>query len=361
MKKLIGSLLLFFIFMSMPCYAVSSHVSMVKKFTSINRTGNIVIIDLNNKNIKPKVKRAYDKIAQAEPLKEMTERENNEVQKVIASINGTYFSSYDGFPIPYGTIIENGRVLHIGNYGSTIGFTKENKMILDNLEILIDGYINGDRRFYAWGINHPREEDDAITIYTPEYKEHILNGVGKKVVIENGLVKTILAGEEDLEIQPNQFVITFNKSVSYLVDRFKIGDKVEYKYNFNSPNLDKKDFNSINWTDVEWAIGAGPSLIIDGRITADGLTEGFFEDKINVNRAQRSFIGFTKDNKLIMGTVGSVNLKELANICLELNLVNAMCLDGGASSSLYYKGKYLTKPGRNLNNCLVFIEENINM
>ena len=39
---------------------------------------------------------------------------------------------------------------------------------------------------------------------------------------------------------------------------------------------------------------------------------------------------------MIMGTVASANINELAEIAKKLGLKDAMNLDGGASSGLYY-------------------------
>ncbi|MCX7771674.1 MAG: phosphodiester glycosidase family protein, partial [Clostridia bacterium] len=88
-------------------------------------------------------------------------------------------------------------------------------------------------------------------------------------------------------------------------------------------------------------------------IYADGMKEGITENKMNTLRGARSFIGVTKDNMLVMGTVPNVTVKELAEIVKSMGLTNAMNLDGGASSGLYYKGRYLTTPGRKLSNALV--------
>ncbi|WP_233432483.1 MULTISPECIES: phosphodiester glycosidase family protein [Thermoanaerobacterium] len=38
----------------------------------------------------------------------------------------------------------------------------------------------------------------------------------------------------------------------------------------------------------------------------------------------------------------------------DLGAYDAMNLDGGASSGIYFKGEYLTKPGRDLSNALIF-------
>jgi exopolysaccharide biosynthesis protein len=42
----------------------------------------------------------------------------------------------------------------------------------------------------------------------------------------------------------------------------------------------------------------------------------------------------------------------------SLGAYNAMNLDGGASSGLYYGGRYLTAPGRDLSNALIIYKKN---
>ncbi|WP_187296252.1 phosphodiester glycosidase family protein [Tepidibacter mesophilus] len=341
-------------------YAFSPYVSYNQYFKSVNKTAKIVLIDTNNQTIKPKVARANEKIASADSLKNMADGKKTATNRVIGGINGTYFSAYDGSNLPYGTLIEDGKVVHIGNYGSVMGFTADNKMIIDNLSITIDGYINDEKKFYAWGLNHPRSEKDAIVIYTEEYNAPISSKGAKAVIVENGVVKYIVENQDNLWVSQNGCIIVFNEEVKYLVERFKVGNRISYECNFESQNIDQTLESNVKWKDVTCAIGAGPSLIIDGKITANGAQEGFWESKINTSRAQRSFIGYTYENKFVMGTVSNVNLKELAQICKEMNLKGAMCMDGGASSSLYYQGKYITSPGRNINNALVFTEEIVN-
>jgi len=50
-------------------------------------------------------------------------------------------------------------------------------------------------------------------------------------------------------------------------------------------------------------------------------------------------------------------IEDLATIMQKLGAYNAMNIDGGASSGLYYKGKLLTIPGRDLSNALVVIRK----
>lgn len=100
---------------------------------------------------------------------------------------------------------------------------------------------------------------------------------------------------------------------------------------------------------------AGPTLIKNGQIVLDPASENMHDPKLTTASGQRSFIGYTAENRLIMGTVPNVTLAQLAVICQEMGLVAAMNLDGGASSGLYAHGQYLTRPGRDLSNALVVV------
>ncbi|QHI73506.1 phosphodiester glycosidase family protein [Aminipila terrae] len=138
-----------------------------------------------------------------------------------------------------------------------------------------------------------------------------------------------------------------------LVDeRFKVGDAVRYEVEINTTFTKQS-----TWDNVIQAVGAGPSLIINGQITANGQAEQFFENKINVGKAARTFIGAGADGKVRIGTINSATIKEAAEVCQNLGLINAMCLDGGGSIALYHDGKSISS-GRNVNNAVGFIYSN---
>lgn len=119
------------------------------------------------------------------------------------------------------------------------------------------------------------------------------------------------------------------------------------------PVIDKtKNISSLAY---EHIISAGPTLLKNGKVVLDPHAEGMRDPKLTTNSGQRSFIGYTADNRLVMGTVSNVTLEQLALICKEMGLVAAMNLDGGASSGLYAHGQYITTPGRDLSNALVVV------
>ncbi|MGZ9583929.1 phosphodiester glycosidase family protein [Paenibacillus marinisediminis] len=108
---------------------------------------------------------------------------------------------------------------------------------------------------------------------------------------------------------------------------------------------------------VQGALQAGPRLVTNGNITVDPVNEGFKDPKILTNSGARSAVGITKDHKLILLTTSSATIPELAQVMKQAGAYQAMNLDGGASSCLYYNGKYLTEPGREISNALLIYNQ----
>lgn len=317
--------------------------------TTINGINmNYINIQMNS-NIKAVVLNAGNQMNSSDSLANMARNAG-----AFAAINGTYFEAYNGTPVPWGTIIKNGKIIHISNGGSVAGITSGGELIIDRLSFDFEVYINGKFRSIPWRINHPSTETDAITIFTPEYGSTVkLQPGAKAAIIKNGKVAEI--STSDFVVPSDGFAVVYNQSVVYLLDeRFKTGDEVYYKV------IIKTTFtNAEDWNDVVSALGAGPSLIINGTVTADGLAEGFFEAKINTNSAARSFIGTKSDGTITIGNMGSATVKNAAETLKQIGYVNAMCLDGGGSVALYYPATNVSTSGRKINNGLAFVEEKI--
>ncbi len=323
-------------------------------FSGGSRNVSYVTVDLNDTSIEIKPYVANNQIGTTDSLQGIANQGRAEGAEVLAAINGTFFSAYDNNPLPYGTIQREGEVVHIGNTGSTIGFTDTNQVKIENLFISISGTINEADTWYAWNINHPFDTKEAVTIFTPEYGTETYTHAYTSIVVRSDKVASIVKGKAS--IPSDGYVIV--TGVPTIISKFKVGDIVKYSMGFSEISYrDKNAYGGQSlteqWRDVTSAVGAGPTLLQDDVITADGLAEGFFEDKILTNRGQRSFIGVTKENKLMMGVVPNVTVKELAEICKGLGLYQAMNLDGGASSGLIYKDQIVQPPGRLLSNAIV--------
>lgn len=104
---------------------------------------------------------------------------------------------------------------------------------------------------------------------------------------------------------------------------------------------------------MEGALQAGPRLLVNGKVSLNVAAEGFKDPKILTGGGARSALGLTRDHKLILLTTGGATIPQLAEMMKQAGAYQAMNLDGGASSGLYYNGKYLTSPGRQISNAIV--------
>lgn len=109
----------------------------------------------------------------------------------------------------------------------------------------------------------------------------------------------------------------------------------------------------VDWTGVQTALCCGPTLLIDGKTVIDPASEGFRDPHVYA-RANRSALGVTTNKKLLLVTMPrGVTLENEAKVMKALGCVDAINLDGGASSAMYYKGKYVNAAGRKLTNVLL--------
>lgn len=230
--------------------------------------------------------------------------------------------------------------------------------------------------FNIWYVNTKPIDSTGVYLYTPERGETLQVPNGNAVIVEKGEVKDILYNTEKFDIPKDGFVIYYGKdaaSENYIKQRFEKGKTVDFydsetlKINTNEIIKEvveknkialyeeiaiEENISKIDLNETDDLISAGPYLIKEGQIIVDAAKEGFKEDKIVKNKAQRSAIGVTKDNKLLLITVGNTNMEELAEIMLNLGAVESMNLDGGASSALYANGNIITQPGRRLSTVL---------
>lgn len=319
------------------------------KISSGARKVKAVYVNLADWEIRPVL--ARNTVGATESLASMAARSG-----AAAAINGTFFNSYSDMQ-PHGTLQIEGNFAHTGTNGTTLGVTTANKMVFENLFIGIEGSINDSyewpNNWYAWGINHIYNDPAAVVIFTPAKGKTAGNQSATSIVVKKGEVIDIRKGV--VNIPADGYVITANSGAAAqkVASMFRIGDRVGYRYTYKQGD---KNGRPVNWDGVRHALGAGPRLLTDGRITVDFKKEGMSDPKLTTYKGTRSFIGVDKNGLLVMGTVGSVSVRELAEVAQKLGLYNAMNLDGGASSGLYFQGKLLTSPGRLLSNSLVVIK-----
>ena len=128
---------------------------------------------------------------------------------------------------------------------------------------------------------------------------------------------------------------------------FTSGNAVEFKM-YNGPTPRPGTYESV--------LAGGPRLVKNGVVSLSPRTEGFHDGHL-YRPAQRSAMGITKYNKLLLVTVNRpIYMSKLAKIMRELGAVDAINLDGGGSTALFCDGRTYSHPGRRLTNLIVVYE-----
>lgn len=216
----------------------SSAANLQSAFKSGTKTVNgkkitYVTINMNDPRVKVKIATANNTVTQAQALKTLA-------GGAKAAVNGTYFAAYNGaIPLPDGTIVSNGRALHITDIGSTIGFTSDNKVLIDFVQTRVQGYINGEETWISYRVNRPTTDPTATIIYTPEYGREIPLAAGWSAVIcVNGKVEEIV--KETRKVPSNGFIL-----VTKNPDKFKVGDAITLKTTYKPTHTSASDWEKV--------------------------------------------------------------------------------------------------------------------
>lgn len=312
---------------------------------------NIVTLNLAGGHLLAHIAVAKDGIGRTEPFESLIRREGN----VVAAINGTFFDAYNktGDKDPNMTLIRNGQVIHKGSIGTVIGFT-DTRAVMGRLQMPIRGTVETPRSrtpdfWYGYWINHTPTAPNNIAIFTPARGQRCRLSGGVSVVVNKTVVSSVVRG--DAAIPTAGFVINFRGSEEAEASKFPVGARVGFHTEL------QPDRSPQIWQQVHDGVGAGPRLLTDGQVRVDAAGEGFADPKVLTDRGQRSAIGILPNGNALLVTVAGPTCAELAQIMKQLGAVQAMNLDGGASSGLYVKGQMITHPGRDLSNALLFLRK----
>ena len=107
-----------------------------------------------------------------------------------------------------------------------------------------------------------------------------------------------------------------------------------------------------DWSNVECGLRAGPRLLAGGHYAFDPRREGFTHPGLFGPR-RRMALGLTHNKKLLLVAIRTpVTFGTAASIMKALGARDALCLDGGSSSAMYYRGRVICAPGRKLTNII---------
>jgi exopolysaccharide biosynthesis protein len=292
---------------------------------------NLVVIDLNDPNVKLDILFNKDGFTKRQKVSDMVKNEDN----VLAAINGDFFSmSNPSFSL--GPIVKDGKVLSNPHYevNKYASFLKDidNNIFLTYLkpDVSISNTTTNNTINIA-AINKPSQYFANIVVYTNEY---IKNSPGAndtyydlcEVVVEDNVVKEVRYGQPSIPIPENGYIIVAGGNNGLVLrDNFNVGDEIKINSTFN-----------LDYNNIDLALGGGSLILKDGEIYPP-------TQKVK-GKSQRSAVGITPDNKLILFTVDGrlsnvigMDENDVAHYMKSLGCKDAMLFDGGGSTELIVK------------------------
>ncbi len=301
------------------------------------------------------------KAAGTETVRQMVDRLNRET-RVAAAINGDFFRFESAAGLPYGVQVSDGKLLFAPLRRSMIGFGANNEPYIG--VVSLKGKVSfapKEKRGpdAKWsdidGVNVLAEENSRLSgiyLYTPAFQRLKAGGTRTVIVVLEsirpalqvgdiceGKVAAIKTGEGELNVPEAGCLI------------YLFGDRAQKQVASLAPGHPvalKLDLPPIVGG-VSQAIGGGPRLVRDGKVSVE-LTKEDFEPDMLAHlplRHPRSAVGYDrkKENLFLVMVEGrhaesnGMTFGELGLFLTEIGCHQAMAFDGGGSSSLYAAGK----------------------
>ena len=235
------------------------------------------------------------------------------------------------------------------------GITSDGKMLFDKLE-LDARIILPDKWFPIRGINRPRRMHELVAYTSKFFTSTCTSSGGSEAVITTqdlpvkvgvpikGTVSEIRSSCGNTPIPDGAIVLSGAGTGAKFVDEYlKPGTNVTIEFNL-------KPSKTTGWEKVVEAVGGGPWLVKDGKVSIDAAAEGF-QPILYLAAHPRTALGVTGGGKLVLVTVdgrqnisSGMTLIQLAQLMLSQECVEAINLDGGGSTTMAASFGILNSP-----------------
>ena len=267
-----------------------------------------------------------------------------------AVINANFFGSYQGFKNPVGHLMVDGQFVYASSGLTSLGITSSGELrwgrpaVFVRLKTVDSGAA---RQWSAFEVNVLDQFANQAVLYTPVRGPAFpVSYPGAVATVRGGVItayRTVNSGET-VSIPSDGYAVYFSREVTQ-TDYYtapEVGRQVALE-----PYLYQADAEGFTLDGVTTMISGAPRLVKDGAI--DNSTEsGFTGAQFTTGATARTAVGSTKDGKLLLVQTSWATIPQLKQAMLALGCVDAVNLDGGESSGMYFNGAYLATPGRGL-------------
>jgi len=287
------------------------------------------------------------------PLLEMLGTRASNGRVPVAGVNGDFFAMTGGnyTTVPLGFHVDNGELVtlpdpsrsvfsRLADGSAQIGVFKVNPWLMGPNDLL----------YPISAVNRPPEHGE-LALFTAKFGKQtrvyrpvthfVLSGLSGPVKPGGEVTGRIaaMAVTEQTEIPAEGAVLAANGVAGYALRGLKVGDEVRIR-TLMSPQVGE----------VRLAIGGGPRLVRDGRISVENRGERFAASFAS-RRHPRTGLGL-RDGTLVLVTVDGrqpgysdgMTLPEFAQLFVDLGCKEAMNLDGGGSTTMVVRNQVVNSP-----------------
>lgn len=254
----------------------------------------------------------------------------------LAAINGGYFAK----DLPAGLFVEQGMVVASPLYNrSWLGLPDRGTPFIARAQLSAAVTAPDGESAEFDTVNFPRVSNGLAlftTHFGPSTGTH--DGLEAACLKDGTIVET---GSGNLSIPAGGYVVSAHGAMAFwLSNKAQPGKRLTL-----TPKLLQL------WDEMPAAIGGGPRLLENGKVSVTALDEQFKPDITN-GRAPRTAVGIKEDGKVILIVVDGrkddfsvgLTLTELAQFLQRMGAVDAINLDGGGSSTFVLKGRVTNRP-----------------
>ncbi|MBI5835413.1 MAG: phosphodiester glycosidase family protein, partial [Armatimonadetes bacterium] len=359
MKRLIGLGIAILGLWSLPVCAEAVNIAPGITYEQMVRPGPVVMhvlrASLGEASLAPTVAAGGARVLDMATLPAIVGRQGSG-GSVAGAINGGYSLLQADQGAPIGLLISDGELLcdpwptrRSCLVFGTSGTPRIESLGLRGTIVGIDG-----RSQTVSGLNRPRLPGELV-MYTPRFNPATrVRDAGRQVVLSHAFtegmklspgaeqvaeVTAIVDGMVNVEIPADGVVLAGSGAVESWLNQRRVGERLTFRFDM-VPNLGP----------VRCALGAGPRIVRDGRVSIEAEQEGL-SVRLNMGRQPRSAVGISGDTLFMVATDGrqpgysiGIDLAELAQVLVDLGCTQAMEFDGGGATTMYVRDRLVNRP-----------------
>lgn len=270
--------------------------------------------------------------------------------RVVGGVNGDYFVVATGAPL--GLVITDGVLRSSASYLYGVGFNADGTVFIGKPQFSVTANFR-DHSLIVAGVNKVRTATDGYYLLTDDFSATTQNTApGVDVILapvldnvgqadEDGLVscakptvggrvsyvvEQVLQSSGSIPIPKGKAVLTINnQSNAWLISELAAlqpGDTLDLDVTSSDPR----------WAEADYAVGGMYKLVTDGTV----------ESGLDASQAPRSAVGIKPDGTAVFYTIDGrqsgyslgATLTQVAKRLVELGCTEAVCLDGGGSTTV---------------------------